>query len=316
MSSNGKYKIIILHDNKEWFSFLKEEFKEYDVTMEQWISDEIDFEVTSEPPKNAVFYNRCSPSSYIRGHRLSLDQARVIIQWLRNHNRIVVNGEMAIDVEDSKAYQYVMAKKCGLNVPKTIFTSNPNAQLIEENFGRDSAFVIKPNRGGRGLDVRKFDNLADFEQNTEPLASTTGLYVIQGFIPLTSGLFRAEFVGKKYLYTSKATACDGFNSNFCPCEVPRDRFKILPDVEDPFIENCTNFFRSTALDNGAIEYIYDANGVPYVIDINCNTGYNTEAEEEAGSRRGYVEVAKYVYSKVTELRKSHAEKKNSITHED
>ncbi|XP_046325497.2 uncharacterized protein LOC124110294 [Haliotis rufescens] len=300
--TNPVYKIIVLHDNPKWFPLVKEALKDYDVITDQWLADEVDIDLTSSPPKNTIFYNRCSPSSHTRGHPLSLEQARVIIKWLRHHDVVVVNSLPAIDIEDSKAFQYLMAKDCGLKIPQTVFTSKPTKALIEKHFGTDAPFLIKPDRGGHGINIQLYHNVAEFESEKELPGSYTGLYLIQSYLTPTSGVYRAEFVGQQFLYVSKATMCDGFSSNYCPDDLPKDRFQILKELDDPVIDKCTKLFQTPGLDNGAVEFIYGPDGVPYVIDVNCNTVYNTKVEIEAGVPQGWKKVAETLFAKILYLK--------------
>ena len=113
---------------------------------------------------------------------------------------------------------------------------------------------------------------------------------------------RVEFVGQRHLYTSRTlpdpSTC--FDPNMCPREMPPSRFTILTDFSHPITLKIQQMFLATGLDNGAVEFILDAEGVPRVVDINTNTLYNTEAEVKAGVEEGWKAVAKYIVTKVKE----------------
>ena len=301
MMAKDKPTIVILHDNPKWWPMLQKAFSGYDVILEGWMSDEIDLDLTSTPPSNTVFYNRCSPSAHHRGHAQSLDQARLVIHWLHQHKRTVVNGIPSIELENSKAYQYLRARESGIAIPKTIFTSKPTSYLITRHFGKDTPFVIKPDRGGYGLDIKLFHNVAEFEAEKEPLNSFTGLYLIQSYLPAEAGLYRVELVGQKFIYASKTLKCDGFSTNSCPADQAKDRLTLITDFDPDLVVKCEDLFRRTGLENGAPEFIYGSDGVPYMIEVNANTVYATEAEIQQGVPQGWMAVAQYVYDKVTEM---------------
>ena len=63
-------------------------------------------------------------------------------------------------------------------------------QTIKEEMGKTKAFVIKPDRGGRGSQIRYYGDADEFQEDSEPLESTTGLYVIQEFIQPNQGVYR------------------------------------------------------------------------------------------------------------------------------
>ena len=110
-------------------------------------------------------------------------------------------------------------------------------------------------------------------------------------------------MGQRYLYTSvtlpDSSRC--FDPNMCPREMPESRFRILTDFSsNPVIHKIQELFRVTGLDNGAVEFIFDAEGVPRVVDINTNTLYNRAAEVSAGTEKGWKAVAQYIVTKLKE----------------
>ena len=116
-------------------------------------------------------------------------------------------------------------------------------------------------------------------------------------------VFRAEFVGQRYLYTSvtQPDSSQCFDPNMCPREMPSSRFRILTDfAANPIIPKIQEMFRETGVDNGAVEFIFDAEGVARVVDVNTNTLYNTQAEVGAGTEEGWKAVAQYICTKLKE----------------
>lgn len=255
----------------------------------------------SPPPHpNAIYYNRCSSSAHTRGRSRSLDQAITVLHWLHQHKRVVVNGLIAAQLENSKALQYMTTLQYGIGVPKSLLTAKPTLEIIEREFGKSTPFLIKPDRGGRGTNIRYYSDAGAFQADPELAESITGLYVIQEYLDTQGGVYRVEFVGQRYLYTSVALpekeGC--FDPNMCPCELPKSRFRILTDFSHPILENLDQLFKGTSLENGAVEFILDENSDPRVIDINTNTAYNRDAEVEAGAEEGWLAVTQYVVNRL------------------
>ena len=70
-----------------------------------------------------------SASSHTRGHRYEPELTAGILSWLKRHNRVVVNGPKALDLEISKIRQYQEMESFGISVPKTFCALRKNDLL-------------------------------------------------------------------------------------------------------------------------------------------------------------------------------------------
>ncbi|XP_078677743.1 uncharacterized protein LOC144914130 isoform X1 [Branchiostoma floridae x Branchiostoma belcheri] len=297
-------KVIVLHDNEKWYAPMREALEAHpDLTVEEWVADEVSVDL-STPPPHAVFCNRTSSGAHVHGHAHSPDQAEVILAWAEAHDRPVVNPKISVQVGCSKALQCVLAKKYGVPVPKTICSVNPTPEQIRAAFGEDSAFVVKPDRGGSGKDVNKFESVALFSQayrqagDSGPAGflgtSPTGLYIVQEFLPHTTGIYRAEFVDGRLLYVFHVQVSDSHGFNLCPCELQPSDYSIITDFQHPILQTFQNFLEGTGIHNSGFEFIFDSAGAPQVIDINTFSAYNREAERRAGVQGGHHAIAEAV----------------------
>ncbi|MEC7644328.1 RimK family alpha-L-glutamate ligase [Idiomarina sp.] len=277
--------IVILHENEEWLKPLYEAFKERGVTPKIWFLDEgvVPFH---NQPDDAVYYNRMSASSHTRGHRFAPELTKLVLTWLESQNRTVVNGSQVLALEVCKLSQYAALQRSGLSVPRT-FAAVGKAQLVEaaKQFN-DWPLIVKPNRGGKGLGVQKFNQLdelvayiesADYE---EPL---DGTWLVQQYIKAKSPVItRAEFVGQKFVYAVQVNTEQGFE--LCPadaCEIA-EKFKITTRFnEHSVIRQLETFLRSNDIDVAGIEFIENSQGELFVYDVNTNTNYNQDAEQRA-----------------------------------
>ena len=104
-----------------------------------------------------VFYNRMSASSHTRDHRYAAELTAAVLAWLERHGRRVVNGSRALDLEISKARQYAALEAAGIRTPDTVLVAGKEllVEAARQHFAA-GPFILKPNRGGKGLGVRLF----------------------------------------------------------------------------------------------------------------------------------------------------------------
>jgi glutathione synthase/RimK-type ligase-like ATP-grasp enzyme len=281
--------IHVLHENPAWLPPLAEGFRAAGVPWTEWFLDEGLVDLGAVPPEG-VFYNRMSASSHTRGHRHAAELTSVVLAWLERHGRRVVNGSRALDLEISKIRQYTALERAGLATPRTIAVVG-EGRLVEvaaQHFG-DAPFVLKPNRGGKGLGVRLFthaDELAAYLDGADYTAPLDGVHLLQAYIRAAEPVItRAEFVGGRFLYAVEVDTSDGFE--LCPadaCALPgqRPKFRIVDGIERNLQASLERFLAQSGIEIAGIEFIRAEDGAVSVYDVNTNTNYNAEAEAEAG----------------------------------
>ena len=292
--------IVILHENEEWLVPLRAEFEKRGVEAKEWFLDTgvVPF---SEVPEDAVYYNRMSASSHTRGHRFAPELTRMALTWLENSNRTVVNGTRVLALEVCKLSQYAALQKAGLNVPETqAVVGKDRIAKAAEKFAQ-WPLILKPNRGGKGLGVIKFDDVVglqgylDSSDYEEPL---DGIWLLQEYIkPKQPHITRSEFVGQKFVYAVNVNTEQGFelcpadvcsvDDSFCPTnDTPENKFTITTRFNDHEIVYALEaFLKANDIDVAGIEFIEDAKGELYVYDVNTNTNYNQSAERAAGVKK-------------------------------
>ena len=145
-------KIHILHENPEWLIPLSEALDEQGLPYQEWLLDEGTVPFHETPPEG-VFYNRMSASSHTRGHRYAPELTLATLHWLERHGRRVLDDHRALHLEVSKLAQYRALEAAGLLTPQTIAAVGwKSLQRAAESLAR-IPFILKPNRGGKGLGV-------------------------------------------------------------------------------------------------------------------------------------------------------------------
>ena len=290
-------RIHVLHENDTWVEPLRAAFEEENLPFEEWFLDEgrVAFD---RPPPEGVFYNRMSASSHTRGHRYGPELTHALLNWLEGHGRRVLNNHRALYLEVSKLAQYASLERAGIRTPRTVAAIGREHVLeAARDFG-PGPYILKPNRGGKGLGVQLFQSveaIADYLDGpgSGEAAPIDGLWLVQDYVRAPEPFItRCEFVGGEFLYAVRVDTSDGFElcpadacaieDAHCPADAPApNKFTIVTDFDDPILVRYQRFLRENGIDIAGIEFIRDASGTIFTYDVNTNTNYNAQAEAEA-----------------------------------
>ena len=305
--------IHVIHENAAWLEPLAAALDRQGLPWRDWFLDHGVFDL-SQPPPEGVFYNRMSASSHTRDHRYAAELTASILAWLERHGRRTVNGSRALDLEISKSRQYAALEKAGIRTPDTILVAGK--ELLVAAARRHFAgapFILKPNRGGKGLGVRLFhtaEALADHLAGPDYEPPVDGLHLLQQYVRAPKPLItRAEFIGGRFLYAVEVDTSDGFElcpadacavgDAFCPAgETPLAKFTIIDAIDPGLKRRYEDFLARNDIGIAGIEFITDAAGTVYTYDVNTNTNYNPDAEARAG-RSAMDALARYLGAELT-----------------
>jgi GNAT superfamily N-acetyltransferase len=315
LSQVAEPKVYVIHENDAWVVPLHAALDELRVPYEDIFVDTglIDF---AQAPPQGVFYNRMSASSHTRDHRYAIELTDVLLAWLEEHGRRIVNGRKSLALERSKVAQYSALARFGIPTPETRAAVGDQAILAAaQTFA--GPFVVKPNRGGKGLGVRLFrsaEALASAIGAGELPETIDGVTLVQQYVASASpAITRMEFIGGDFFYAVKVDTSQGFElcpADVCapdaaicsPQEVQRPRFAVQHEFSHPLIEKCEAFLAANDGQISGIEFIEDEDGQPFVYDVNFNTNYNPEAEAAAGEY-GMKAIAAYLGAELSTLKR-------------
>jgi hypothetical protein len=303
--------IHILHENPAWLEPLAEALDRHGLPWRQWFLDGGVFDLSQAPPEG-MFYNRMSASSHARDHRYAAELTAALLAWLERHGRAVVNGGRALDLEISKARQMAALEAAGIKTPDTVaVVGKPLLVAAARRHFSGGPFILKPNRGGKGLGVRFFERpeaLADYLEGPDYEPPIDGIHLLQQFVRAPAPLItRAEFVGGRFLYAVEVDTSEGFElcpadacalgDAFCPAGASaaevRGKFTIVDGIAPALQRRYEAFLAANGIAVAGIEFIADAAGTVYTYDVNTNTNYNAGAEARAG-RSGRDALARYL----------------------
>jgi hypothetical protein len=155
----------------------------------------------------------------------------------------------------------------------------------------ETPFILKPNRGGKGLGVQlvaSLDALAAILEAPGESAPIDGVWLIQDYVrPERPVITRYEFIGGRFLYAVEVDASQGFElcpADVCATDAPAatPKFRILDCFEHPILARYEAFLAENGIEVAGIEHIRRADGELVTYDVNTNTNYNPEAEAAAG----------------------------------
>lgn len=319
----NQLKSYIIHENEEWLIPLRKALKKFDVQYEEWLLNDMIINIDKTPP-NGVFFSRMSASNYTRNHLHSNQSTNIILTWLENHNRRVINGTNVLKLEFSKVLQQLLLKKSGFKTPKTIVAVGTNR--IKEAASNLNIYpmIVKPNQGGKGFGVKLINTINELDTMLKDnliTSSKDDTWLLQEKISTNDDFItRMEFVGGNFIYSLKVYSKNSFE--LCPadtCEIDFDEFCPVNEINDTknsqpsfFIDKTpdkelakelTLFLKKHQIELAGVEFIRNKDGVPIFYDINTNTNYNLNAEKQSiNNKNGMEEIALFLKSELNKIK--------------
>lgn len=264
-----------------------------------------------------VVFNRMSPSAYRRDHA----QVFYTLQYLADlelAGKRVINGVKAFRHETSKALQLSLLRSLALPAPRTRIIHH-SAQAVAAADGLRFPVVVKPNVGGSGAGVTRYDSPAELASAASAQAIDLGLdhvALVQEFIPARGGhITRVEVVGGKFLYGIKVFL-SGETFDLCPADICRTSGGVelggVCAVEAPkaglrvegftpppeVVAGAERAMRQAGVDVGGIEYVIDdRDGRLYFYDINALSNFVSDGPRVVGFDP-FVPLADYLEAEV------------------
>ncbi|HTI06447.1 MAG TPA: hypothetical protein VL549_14145 [Gemmatimonadales bacterium] len=295
--------IGIYYEHPHWFTPLFAELDRRGTPYELLHAGHHRFDPATRPPYRLVF-NRMSPSAWQRDQGHAVFYTHQFLEHLERHGVRVVNGSRAFRSETSKALQLSILRALGLPYPA--------ARVIHQAADAPAAarelrfpIVVKPNIGGSGAGVRRFDDaaqLAAAAENDELELGPDHTALVQEFIPAEEGrITRVEVLGGRFLYAIRVYS-SGETFNLCPADVcqttggaelvrtacpvdaPRNGLRVEGyEPEARVAQEVERIAAACGIEVGGIEYtIDDRDGQLYYYDINALSNFVADAPRVVG----------------------------------
>ena len=281
--------IAILYEHPTWFQPLFEELRRRKVAFEKQHVRDLCFDPSQRTSPYALLVNRVSayPSGGSPSHVVRYVQQ--YLAYLESIGANVINGYRSYSVGISKARQLAILEGLGLNPPRARVIHDP-CQALAAAEGLRYPLLIKPNIGGSGTGILKFDT-------PEELAFTVGAGVVdlgidhiglvQEYLPARDQeIVRVEILNGAFLYAIRLPISrDSFN--YCPadgCNVGRPEMTAQAYTPpEQVIEAVQRILAASQADLGSVEYLVsEADGLVYYYDINPLSNFVADAQHVLG----------------------------------
>jgi predicted ATP-grasp superfamily ATP-dependent carboligase len=299
-----KKPFAIYHEHPDWFRPLLAELEKRAIPYVQIDPTRNTFAIEETEPRYALFFNRMSPSAYLRDGEQGIFYSLDLLKHIEQQGIRVINGYKAFTHETSKALQLILLRSLRLGFPKTRVV-NHVSQLVEATAGLRFPIVVKANIGGSGAGITKYNSLAGLQDDIDAGTISFGMdhtALVQEFIPARGGyITRVETLGGKYLYAIKVhTTGESFNlcpadicqtndgkelvRNACALDAPKNGLKVEAYTPpQPVIRAIETIVQQSGIDVGGIEYIIDdRDGEILYYDVNALSNFVADAVNVIG----------------------------------
>ena len=298
MTILAKRPLAIYYEHPDWFRPLFTELDRRGVPYDLIHAEQHRFDPVRLDATHDVVFNRMSPSAYLRGRAQSIFYTGEYLTHLERQGVRVINGSHAWTTEISKAKQLALLQELNLPGPRARVI-NHAAQAPGAAEGLRFPVIVKPNIGGSGAGVRRFDSPDTLSRAAAAGTIDLGIdhtALVQEFIPQESGrIVRVEVLNGRYLYAIRIyTTGESFNlcpgdvcqsvdgaeleRAACPVDAPRNGLRVeaySPPAE--IVDAVERIMRRAGIELGGVEYfIDDRDGELYYYDINALSNFVAE----------------------------------------
>ena len=292
-------RIGILDEHPEWSRRLIAELEGRGLDVERIDHSEHGFDPRDRRRRWDVVVNRTSPSSHRRGHGRVLFYAEPLLAHLEAIGVPVINPLATWRFEKSKALQVDLFERLGVRYPRSVVV---NGAASLRRAAREVRFpaLVKPNVGGSGALIERFETPADLEARAAEVDfGPDGVVLLQEYIePHEGAIVRVEVLDGRMLYAIRIVRrSDQFN--LCPadlCRVPApDALAACPVDAAPVlditrheppreaVEQAIALTRAASIDVCGVEYLVGASdGRVYVYDVNATSNFVADAPRVLG----------------------------------
>lgn len=294
----------ISHEHPDWFKPLFAELEKRGIPYQTFNPTQHQFAIEERKPEFDLFFNRMSPSAYLRDGVQGTFYTLNYLKHLENLGVRVINGYQAFTYETSKALQLMLMQQLGIKYPKSRVV-NHVSQVEAATEGLRFPIVIKANIGGSGAGIEKFNSIEEVRTAVTNNQIDFGIdhtALVQEFIPARGGFInRVETIGGKYIYAIRVyTTGETFNlcpadicqttsgqelvRNACALDAPKNGLKVEAFTpSDEIISQIETIMKHSKIDVGGIEYIIDdRDGEVLYYDVNALSNFVADAINVTG----------------------------------
>jgi hypothetical protein len=306
--------IAIYYEQPHWFQPLFAEMERRGLDYVKIHAAEHGYAIEDHPEeKYSLVVNRMSPSAWNRGHGDAIFYTLGYLEHLARRGVRVINGSQAYQTELSKAGQLSLLDSLGLDYPKSRVIHRAG-QALAATDGLRWPVVVKPNIGGSGAGVKRFDTAEELARAADAGELQFGLdstALVQEFIPARgSFIVRCEVLNGRFLYAIKVhitgetfdlcpadicrtTAGVDLNRGACAIDAPKSGIRVEGYEPSPeIVTEVERIMAAAGIELGGVEYVVDERasledtphheGHPLYYDINALSNFVADGERVVG----------------------------------
>ncbi len=305
MAAHHDKPLAIYYEQQHWFKPLFAELDRRGTNYVRLNAVEHSYSAEDHPEEQySLVVNRMSPSAWNRDHGDAIFYTLGYLEHLKRRGVRVINGLKAFRTELSKATQLTLLDELGLPGPKARVIHRASQALTAVE-GLRWPIVVKPNIGGSGAGVKRFDTARGLALAVSENALVFGLdstALVQEFIPARdSHIVRVEVLNARYLYAIKvhitgetfdlcpADICrtaDGVDLNRGACAIDAPKTGIRVEAYEPpaeVIVDVERIMHHAGIELGGVEYMTDdRDGQRYYYDINALSNFVADGPRVIG----------------------------------
>jgi D-ala D-ala ligase C-terminus len=321
--------VAIYYEHPDWFRPLFQQMDERDVPWLKIDARHHRYHAASAEREYSLLFNRMSPSAWQRGLAHGIFYTLNYLAHLEAKGVRVVNGYRCFNHEISKALQLTNLEKLGLAYPKAMVINHPS-QALEAAEAIGYPVVVKPNIGGSGAGIERFNSPQDLRRSVEESRLYFGIdstALIQEAFTARDGIItRVEVLGGKYLYAIKIHTT-GESFNLCPADICQNTrgeelTRIACPVDAPnrgmkveayeaprkVIEDVERIVELAGVEVGGIEYVIDdKTGHQLYYDVNALSNFVADPVRVIGFNP-YARLADFLIAEAQRHEAKHGER--------
>jgi Carbamoyl-phosphate synthase L chain, ATP binding domain len=320
--------MAIYYEHPDWFRPLFEQLDERGVPWLKLDARRHNYDVRSPEREYSLLFNRMSPSAWQRGLGHGIFYTLNYLAHLEGQGVRVVNGYRCFNHEISKALQLTNLEKLGLPYPKAQVIHHPS-QALEAAEATGYPLVIKPNIGGSGAGIERFNSAAELRAAVEADRLYFGIdstaLLQEAFTPRNGIITRVEVLGGKFLYAIQihitgesynlcpADICQNtrgeeLTRSACPVDAPKSGMKVegySPPLQ--VIADVERIVELAGVEVGGIEYVTDdRTGRQLYYDVNALSNFVADPVRVIGFNP-YARLADFLIAEAQRHEAQHGE---------
>lgn len=281
--------IAILYEHREWFKPLFAELDRRQVPYKRLHVGDVWYDPAVRECPYSLLVNRVSAYPSASSHPQVVLFVLQYLAYLESIGADVVNGYGAYLVGASKALQLDIFEQLGVPYPRARVIHHPG-QAMQAADGLAFPIVFKPNIGGSGAGILKFESPDDLKLAVETRALNLGIdqtALVQEYLTAKGGyIVRVEILAGEYLYAIRLPISED-SFNYCPadgCNVEDPDLAVGPQSPpEAVIQDVKRILSVSKADLGSVEYlISDRDNQVYYYDINPLSNFVADAPNIIG----------------------------------